>query len=118
VVNLAGSTRLAECAAVIQDASLVIGVDTGWTHLGIAMNRPTLTLLGSTDPYFETGSPRARVLHHPLPCFPCYRHPTCEGDYTCMRLHSVDSVFAAALDLLPHCGESAGLDPAQLPAGD
>lgn len=64
------------------------------------MHRPTLTLLGSTDPYFETGSAAARVLHHPLPCFPCYRHPSCDGAYTCMRLHTVDNVLSAARDLL------------------
>ncbi|MFO1418917.1 MAG: glycosyltransferase family 9 protein [Methylotetracoccus sp.] len=99
-VSLAGLTHLDECAAVLQGASLVIGVDTGWTHAGIALRRPTLSLLGSTDPYFDTGSPSARALYHVLPCFPCYRHPTCNGDYTCMRLHTVADVLSAAAALL------------------
>jgi heptosyltransferase-1 len=99
-VNFAGRTRLDQCAALIRSADLVIGVDTGMTHMGIAMNRPTLTLLGSTDPYYETGTASGRVLLHRLPCFPCYRRPTCGGEYTCMRLHTVDGVLAAAQDLL------------------
>ena len=99
-LSLCGSTRLDECAALIRRAALVIGVDTGMTHMGIAMERPTLTLLGSTDPYFETGTRDGRVLYHPLPCFPCYRRPTCEGRYDCMRLHTVDQVLKATLELL------------------
>lgn len=99
-LNLCGRTRLDEGAALIERAALVVGVDTGMTHLGIALNRPTLTLLGSTDPYFATGTARGRVLYHPLPCFPCYRRPTCHGEYPCMRLHEVDQVLASARELL------------------
>jgi heptosyltransferase-1 len=104
-MNLCGRTRLDECAALIRRAELVVGVDTGMTHMGLAMNRPTLTLLGSTDPYFETGTALGRVLHHPLPCFPCYRRPTCGGEFTCMRLHTVDGVFAAVQALLAEVQE-------------
>lgn len=109
-LSLCGSTRLDECAALIRRAALVIGVDTGMTHMGIAMGRPTLMLLGSTDPYFETGTPYGRVLHHPLPCFPCYRRPTCEGRYDCMRLHTVDQVLATALELLAESGAGGRCD--------
>jgi len=99
-VNLCGQTRLDECAAVIRGSSLLVGVDTGLTHLGIAMQRPTLALFGSTCPYLDTGSDSARVLYHRLPCSPCHRHPTCQGAYTCMRLHSAASVLAATHELL------------------
>ncbi len=100
VANLCGKTRLDECAAVIRGARLLIGVDTGLTHLGIAMQRPTLALFGSTVPYLETGSDRARVLYHKLACSPCHRRPTCDGAFTCMDRHTVDEVLAAALELL------------------
>jgi heptosyltransferase-1 len=96
LVNLVGLTRLDEAAAVIERADLVAGVDTGLTHLGIAMDRPTLALFGSTRPYRETGTDRARILYGALPCSPCRRNPTCNGDFTCMRLHTADVVFAAA----------------------
>jgi heptosyltransferase-1 len=103
-VSLAGRTSLTEAAAVIRGASLLVGVDTGLTHLGIAMRTPTLALFGSTRPYLDPGVPRARVLYHAMDCSPCRRRPTCGGEYTCMRLHTVDNVAGAARGLL---GEDA-----------
>jgi heptosyltransferase-1 len=100
LVDLAGQTSLGQCAAIIQRAALLIGVDTGLTHLGIAMRTPTLGLFGSTRPYLDTGFERAMVLYEPLPCSPCRRHPTCDGEFTCMRLHTVDRVLSAAEGLL------------------
>ncbi|NJD08343.1 MAG: glycosyltransferase family 9 protein [Methylococcaceae bacterium] len=98
--NLSGATSLLEAAAIIRTSRLLVGVDTGLTHLGIAMGAPTLALFGSTRPYLDTGTPRARILYHPLPCSPCRRKPVCGTDYTCMKLHDVDGVLAAAGQLL------------------
>jgi heptosyltransferase-1 len=100
LVDLAGQTGLGQCAAIIEQASLLIGVDTGLTHLGIAMKTPTLALFGSTRPYLDPGVDYAKVLYEPLPCSPCRRHPTCGGDFTCMKVHTADSVLAAAEKLL------------------
>ncbi len=99
-VSLAGRTSLTEAAALIRGARLLVGVDTGLTHLGIAVGTPTLALFGSTRPYLDTGVPRARVLYHPMDCSPCRRRPTCEGAYTCMRLHTVENVAEAARSVL------------------
>lgn len=98
--DLVGATSLLEAAAMIERAALVIGVDTGLGHMGIALRRPTLLLFGSTRPYLDTGRPDARVLYHPLGCSPCRRSPTCEGRFMCMRLISVDECLAAAATLL------------------
>ncbi len=95
LVNLVGRTRLEQCAAIMQSAELLVGVDTGLTHLGIAMKTPTLALFGPTRPYLDIGRAQARVLYDPLDCSPCYRRPTCGGEFTCMRLHSVDKVCSA-----------------------
>jgi heptosyltransferase-1 len=84
-VDLTGQTTLAQAAAVIRHAALVIGVDTGLTHMGIALNRPTIALFGSTRPYLETCRMNARVIWLGLPCSPCRRTPTCNGAFTCMR---------------------------------
>lgn len=100
LIDLTGQTTLDQCAAIIEAAGLVIGVDTGLTHLGIAQGVPTLALFGSTCPYRETGRANARVLYHPLLCSPCRRHPTCNGRFDCMRLHTPDNVLAAAEELL------------------
>ncbi|TVQ91811.1 MAG: glycosyltransferase family 9 protein [Chromatiaceae bacterium] len=100
LIDLSGQTRLPEAAALIAGARLVIAVDTGLGHMGIALARPTLLLFGATCPYTDTTRANARVLYHPLPCSPCRRRPTCGGAYTCMREHSVAAVLAAATALL------------------
>lgn len=96
VVNLVGNTSLREAAAIIARASLVIGVDTGLTHMGIAMQRPTLCLFGSTRPYLDTGQESAQVIYHPRDCSPCRRKPTCNGSFDCMQEITVDEVISEA----------------------
>jgi heptosyltransferase-1 len=100
LANLTGQTSLLQAAALIDRASLVVGVDTGLSHIGIAFQRPTLLLFGSTCPYRNTTRANARVLYHPLPCSPCRRKPTCQGQLTCMRSIEVNEVVAAAGDLI------------------
>jgi len=100
LVDLAGRTSLGQCAAIVEKAELLIGVDTGLTHLGIALGVPAVAIFGSTRPYLETGRATARVLYDPLECSPCRRRPTCGGTFDCMRLHTADKVFDTASGLL------------------
>ena len=83
-VSLAGKTSLAVSAAVVSKAALLVGVDTGLTHLGTAFRIPTVALFGSTCPYTRSCSPKTVVLYHPLSCSPCRRTPVCNGSYDCM----------------------------------
>lgn len=96
ILCLVGQTSLREAAAVIERARLVIGVDTGLGHMGIALARPTLVLFGSTRPYLDTNRANAHVLYHPLSCSPCRRDPTCDGRFMCMRLITVAECLVAA----------------------
>ncbi len=98
--NLVGVTSIGETAALIRSCSLLVGVDTGLTHMGTAFSRPTLALFGATCPYLETPSPHTRVLYDPLPCSPCKRSPSCQGEFSCMRALTVDRVMQAAEELL------------------
>lgn len=100
MIDLAGQTHLGLSAALIERARLLVGVDTGLTHLGIALGAPTLALFGSTRPYSDTGRRNARVLYEKLDCSPCRRRPTCGGSYDCMRRHTPDSVLAGVAELL------------------
>ena len=56
----------------IAGSDLVIGVDSGLTHLAGAMNRPTVVIYGSTSA-IRTGvlGPRVTNLQSELPCAPC-----------------------------------------------
>lgn len=93
IVNLVGQTNLPEAAALIRHAGAVIGVDTGLTHMGIAFERPTVAIFGSTCPYTNTGRDNARVIWLELSCSPCRRKPTCGGAWTCLREISAERVM-------------------------
>ena len=112
LVDLVGETSLLEAAALIHRAALVVAVDTGLGHMGIAFARPTLLLFGSTCPYRNTTRNNARVLYHRLPCSPCKRRPTCNAAFTCMRLIEVDEVLAAARAVLAADREVRPVDEA------
>lgn len=99
IVNLAGRLKLDETVAAIADSNLLIGVDTGLTHMGTALGIPTVALFGSTRPYFQAGTETTTILYEPLDCSPCRRRPSCNGAFDCMRRHTVDKVFAAAMRL-------------------
>lgn len=100
IVNLAGQTRLPEAAAVIARAALLIGVDTGLTHMGTALARPTVAIFGSTCPYQDTGRPTGSVIWLGMPCSPCRRRPTCGGKFTCLRDITPERVLAQAQAML------------------
>ncbi|WP_295429093.1 glycosyltransferase family 9 protein [uncultured Thiodictyon sp.] len=100
LVNLVGQTSLTEAAALIERAALVVAVDTGLGHMGIAAGTPSVLLFGSTCPYLETTRANARVLYHRQPCSPCRRRPTCNADFTCMKALGVGEVLAAAQAVL------------------
>ena len=57
-VNLAGKTRLLQTAAVLQQAALFIGNDSGLGHMAAACDTATLTIFGPGDPerYHPWGS--------------------------------------------------------------
>ena len=100
-LSLAGATTLRQAGAVLAGACLVIGVDTGLTHLAATLAAPTIALFGSTMPYAHVpGHDRVVVLSRHLPCSPCRRHPTCAGAFPCMGELVPGQVLQAALNLL------------------
>jgi heptosyltransferase-1 len=107
VASVSGRLPLSVSMAVLKKASLVIGVDTGLTHMGPAFSRPTIALFGATCPYLHTSRDNTRVLYYKRDCSPCNRKPTCGGAYDCMRDISVDEVVATARDLLDGGGTIA-----------
>lgn len=100
LVNLAGETNLQLAAAIIRESALVVGVDTGLTHMGHAFLRPTVCLFGSTKPYLSTGTNQAHIIYHALECSPCKRSPTCDGAFTCMRDITTAEVLDAVTGLI------------------
>ncbi len=100
IIDLSGKLSLAVSGAIISMSALAIGVDTGLTHMAVAFNRPTVALFGATCPYLYSQNQKAVVLYNKLPCSPCKRSPTCNGDYTCMKSIGVQDVLAASQSLI------------------
>ena len=94
LVSMVGQCSLTQTAALIKHSALLVGVDTGLTHMGIAFSRPSVALFGSTCPYTDTTQTNAQVLYHKLECSPCRRNPTCNDEFTCMKKITVDEVLA------------------------
>ena len=71
---LVGGTTLAEYAALVERATLVICNDSLPMHLADAVGTPAVILFSGTD-YEEQWQPRTtvhRLLRRPTPCHPCY----------------------------------------------
>jgi heptosyltransferase-2 len=100
-LNLADPpTTLAELAALIERARLVLTNDTGPRHVAVALGCPVVTLMGPTDPRHTAHLlERQRVLRTRVDCSPCH-HKTCPIDHRCMTRLTPDQVLTAAKELL------------------
>jgi heptosyltransferase-1 len=98
-LSAVGALSLLQSCAIVQDAAVVIGCDTGLTYAGLATDTPTVALYGSTSPLWLAEEPCVEVCFHLMPCAPCRRRPTCQH-YDCMQAITVDEVAATAAHLL------------------
>jgi heptosyltransferase-2 len=93
--------------ACIRRSRLMVTTDSGPRFFGVAFGVPVITLFGPTDvAWTRTHDPRETCLHHPVPCGPCSRRVCPLGHHDCMRLLTVDRVFAAAVAQLAAGGKS------------
>ena len=73
VIDLAGKTSLSQLAALLKQANLVIGGDSGPMHIAAAVGTPLIAIHGPTDPALSGPvSPTATVLRSDIWCSPCY----------------------------------------------
>jgi lipopolysaccharide heptosyltransferase II len=97
VVNLGGATTLSEVAALIRCATICLTNDSGPMHLAVALERPVVSIFGSTDPIWIGPYRReGAVLQVQLPCSPCYLRQLdrCAHDHACMKGISAGAVIA------------------------
>jgi heptosyltransferase-2 len=112
-VSVAGRIPLDQSAAVLSQCRLVVGNDTGLTHMARAVGRPVAVVFGATTWHFgfyPSGGPAHRVLEVPLWCRPCNAHggAVClRGGRPCLTRISVDSVVEALQGLDVDIGEPA-----------
>jgi len=86
--------------AMLAEADLLVGNDSGPRHIAIAFGKPVVCIMGPTSPRY-TDSPweKGRVLRVEVDCGPCQK-PVCTTDHRCMAGITVDAVVEAALPFL------------------
>lgn len=101
VTNLCGKTSLAQSAAIIKGADMVVTPDTGMMHIATALGTPLVLLWGCTHPDygFSPYQPKGSVISvvpQRCRCHPCSKlgHARCpRGHYNCMMHHNWDSLL-------------------------
>jgi len=95
VVDLVGRTTLGEASAVVSRCGVLVGVDTGLSHMAHAFDRPSVLIFGSNTPYLDPPGSRSAILHSGRPCSPCRGRLVCAGRIDCMGDIEVRHVLAA-----------------------
>ncbi len=97
---------LTDLAVVLRGSAGAVCVDTGMAHVSAALDVPTVTLYGATDPGLigATGSKSVHLEVEDYGCAPCYKRYCAVGDYRgdeaqCMKALGVDQVWASLTSL-------------------
>jgi len=93
---LTGRTNLAQTAALLSAADLLVTNDTGPAHVAAAVGCPVVVIFGPTNP--ETTRPfsaLAEVVRKPPECAPCMLRD-CPIDHRCMTAITAEDVFGHA----------------------
>lgn len=99
--------RLGALKALVRRADLLVTTDTGPRHVAVALGRPVVVLMGSTDPrHTNYGLERTTLIRKDVDCSPCHLK-TCPIDHRCMERITVEEVVAAARARLSAGGRSA-----------
>ena len=100
-VPLAGMLDLADMAALLERAPLLLTNNTGPAHIAAALQTPVVDLYAGTNPQHTPWMTRSRVLTHAVPCAPCYKSVCPEGHHACLRAIPPDDVVQAVRELMP-----------------
>lgn len=99
LMNLIGKTSLKQLAWVIKNAQVAVGGDTGPMHLSVAVNTPTLALIGPTDTHRNGPYGKAhKSLITSRDCTGCWQRD-CQKKLDCLDAISVDEVYQSILEL-------------------
>ncbi len=100
-VNLAGKTPLPELAALMSMCSVVVGNDSGGTHLAAALAIPVVSIFGQTNP--AVTGPRAkyvRIIAAPTPAANRRIEREAPTAQALLAAIPADTVFEAALEVM------------------
>jgi ADP-heptose:LPS heptosyltransferase len=110
VVDLTGKTQLPDLLDILNHAACVISNDTGPAHLSIALETPTVVIVGgghfaSFVPYpEEVRPPFARFVFVDMSCYHCFwrcnKRKSKQEAFPCVSNVSVDTVWGHTKELL------------------
>ena len=92
---------IGELAALIAEADLLIGNNSGPVHLAAAVGTPVVDLYALTNPQHTPWQVPSRVLFRDVPCRFCQKSLCPEGHHRCLSGVSPREVAAAAIALMP-----------------
>lgn len=96
----AGELSLAELAALLADAPLLLTGNTGPAHVAAAVNTPVVDVYALTNPQHTPWMVDSAVLSHDVPCRWCYSSVCLTGHHLCVRGVTPAEVVGAALRLV------------------
>ena len=105
VLSLIGKTTLNDTVEIIYQSQFYIGLDSGLMHIAVALNKPTFTIWGASNPtlygYGWMGN-KHKIVSLNLECAPCsswlntntsrVKNPTLCPDFKCIKDISIDKV--------------------------
>lgn len=103
VLDFTAKTSVRQLMALIGEAALFIGNDSGPAHIAAGMGTSTVTLFGPTAEKHCVGHYPYRGDHRciaprDVECHPCYK-PECPTNHECMTAITLDQVLDACLTL-------------------
>jgi lipopolysaccharide heptosyltransferase II len=106
VTEAYGKTKsLGQLAALIEQADVLVSVDSAPMHVGVGVSTPTVAIFGPTDPakLLPPGTVHLPVAVEGLSCRPCLwdRRATSCDELSCLKQLGVDQVEAAVRKVLP-----------------
>lgn len=96
----AGELSLAELAALLAEAPLLLAGNTGPVHVAAAVGTPVVDVYALTNAQHTPWMTENRVLSHDVPCRWCYSSVCRTGHHLCVRGVAPREVVSAALELL------------------
>ena len=98
-ISLAGELDLAELAALIERAPLLVANNTGPVHIAAAVGTPVVDLYALTNPQHTPWGVLNKVLFHDVSCKYCYKSVCPQVHHDCLRLVRPEDVVAAVIEL-------------------
>lgn len=104
-----GDFSLLELRALVEDAALYVGGDSGPMHVAATSRVPIVSLYGPTlparsEPWRDPAVPHVSIETLGLPCRPCDQRACGPGDFRCLSRITPEQVVTAAEQLLRRSG--------------